>query len=111
MNKHMSNTAIIGTVGVPASYGGFETLVENLIETEKVNYIVYCSSKNYPKKLSTYKNAKLVYIPLSANGISSVIYDAFSILHAIVFRKVNTLLILGVSGCFILPIIKKNIIC
>lgn len=107
MNKHMSNTAIIGTVGVPASYGGFETLVENLIETEKVNYIVYCSSKNYPKKISTYKNAKLVYIPLSANGISSVIYDAFSILHAIVFRKVNTLLILGVSGCFILPIIKK----
>lgn len=93
MNKHMSNTAIIGTVGVPASYGGFETLVENLIETEKVNYIVYCSSKITPK-LSTYKNAKLVYIPLSANGISSVIYDAFSILHAIVFRKVNTLLIL-----------------
>lgn len=45
MNKHMRNTAIIGTVGVPASYGGFETLVENLIETEKVNYIVYCSSK------------------------------------------------------------------
>ena len=27
----MKKVAIIGTVGVPASYGGFETLVENMI--------------------------------------------------------------------------------
>ena len=27
----MKKVAIIGTVGVPAKYGGFETLVENLI--------------------------------------------------------------------------------
>ncbi|HHU9644901.1 TPA: DUF1972 domain-containing protein, partial [Escherichia coli] len=26
----MKKIAIIGTVGIPASYGGFETLVENL---------------------------------------------------------------------------------
>ena len=27
----MRKVAIIGTVGVPANYGGFETLVENII--------------------------------------------------------------------------------
>ena len=38
--------AIIGTVGVPANYGGFETLVEQLIEynhSEDLQYAVYCS--------------------------------------------------------------------
>lgn len=42
--------AIIGTVGVPANYGGFETLVEQLIEynhSEDLQYAVYCSRKSY----------------------------------------------------------------
>jgi hypothetical protein len=44
--------SIIGTVGVPACYGGFESLVENLLDKgEGDNYItVYCSSKSYEKK-------------------------------------------------------------
>ena len=42
--------AIIGTVGVPAKYGGYETLVDNLIDKKinsEIQYIVYCSSKAY----------------------------------------------------------------
>ena len=35
----MKRVAIIGTVGVPASYGGFETLVENLISKKASNNI------------------------------------------------------------------------
>ena len=56
--------AIIGTVGVPASYGGFETLVENLIEDEYCAcFTVYCSGLHYSvRDLKTvYKNAELVY--------------------------------------------------
>ena len=30
--------AIVGSVGVPASYGGFETLVESLIGGDAVSY-------------------------------------------------------------------------
>lgn len=103
----MSKTGIIGTVGVPASYGGFETLVENIIENENIRYVVYCSSRKYPIKERFYKGAELVYIPLNANGVSSIIYDIISILHAVFIKKVNNLLILGVSGCLILPFIKK----
>ena len=29
----MKKVAIIGTVGIPAGYGGFETLAENLVRT------------------------------------------------------------------------------
>lgn len=103
----MKKVAIIGTVGVPACYGGFETLVENLIEVEGFAFNVYSSSKHYPESehISTYKNAKITYIPLHANGISSVFYDFFSMLHAIIFRS-DVLLILGVSGCLFLPLIR-----
>ncbi|HGG8995338.1 TPA: DUF1972 domain-containing protein, partial [Enterobacter hormaechei subsp. xiangfangensis] len=46
----MKNVAVIGTVGIPACYGGFESLVENLTSysSNNVKYHVFCSSKTYP---------------------------------------------------------------
>lgn len=98
--------AIIGTVGVPANYGGFETLVENLLEYRQhseIVYQVYCSSKAYGKKLSEYKGAKLVYISLRANGWQSLIYDSISLLHACF--TTDAILALGCS-CPIYPLVK-----
>ena len=100
--------AIIGTVGVPAKYGGFETLTEHLIENldNEFDLSVYCSGVAYRKETrkAYYRNAKLIYIPLKANGIQSIIYDAISIFHALFYA--DTLLILGVSGAFMLPFVK-----
>ncbi|MBA6328376.1 DUF1972 domain-containing protein [Colwellia sp. MB02u-6] len=98
--------AIIGTVGVPACYGGFETLVENLLdENEQDKHItVYCSTKNYTVPTLKYKNAKLHYIPLHANGAQSIPYDIWSLLHAI--RGSDNILLLGVSGAICLPFIR-----
>ena len=98
--------AIIGTVGLPANYGGFETLVENLTKKpyQDFDITVYCSAKSYSNKLKTYNNCRLHYINLSANGIQSIVYDIRAILHAIKYADI--LLILGVSGCIILPFIK-----
>ena len=99
--------AIIGTVGVPANYGGFETLVENIIGencSKDVTYTIYCSSKTYADKVHEYKNAKLKYIPLKANGMQSIPYDIISMINAI--RNSDVMLILGVSGCCFLPIIR-----
>lgn len=45
----MKQVAIVGTQGVPANYGGFETLVENIIGEncpKDVSYTVFCSSKD-----------------------------------------------------------------
>jgi len=100
--------AIIGTVGVPANYGGFETLAEHIIENlaELHELTVYCSGKRYPKKYrkDLYKGANLKYIPLDANGIQSIPYDTFSILHALFYADV--LLILGVAGAWVLPFVR-----
>lgn len=100
--------AIIGTVGLPAKYGGFETLAEHLVEHlgSKWDISVYCSAKAYTKqeRVKTYKGARLLYLPFKANGIQSIIYDCISIVHALFYADV--LLILGVSGGFILPFVR-----
>lgn len=99
--------AIIGTVGVPACYGGFETLVDNLLASkDKPNITVYCSAASYKEHPKTYKNANLKYIPLNANGIQSIPYDICSLVHAAFILKADNILILGVSGAIFLPIIR-----
>ena len=101
-----NKVAIIGTVGLPSNYGGFETLVNYLTKdlNQYFDITIYCSIKSYSKRLKTYNNCKLHYINLSANGIQSVLYDIRAILHSIKYADI--LLILGVSGCIILPLIK-----
>ena len=103
MNKKV---AIIGTVGIPAKYGGFETLTEYLTKhlSEKFDFTVFCSAKEYNEKLKEYNGAKLKYIDFKANGVQSIIYDIISIFKSI--GKNDTLLILGVSGCIVLPIVR-----
>ncbi|MCD7899785.1 MAG: DUF1972 domain-containing protein [Bacteroides sp.] len=103
----LKRVSIIGTVGIPASYGGFETLVENLViknDNTHIEYTIYCSSKSYEYKLIEYKRAKLKYIPFKANGIQSIIYDICSLVHAS-FHS-DKIIILGVSGCCFLPIFR-----
>lgn len=98
--------AIIGTVGVPALYGGFETLLENLLDylLQEYNVTVFCEAEAYDKKLTVYKGADLVYLNYKANGFQSIFFDVVSILKS--FNKNDYLLILGVSGTVILPLIK-----
>lgn len=98
--------SIIGTVGVPACYGGFESLVDNLLDftPQDVEYTVFCSAKKYEKRLSSYKGAKLVYLEKDANGIESIFYDFEGMMRSL---DSDIMLILGVSGCMFLPFIRR----
>ncbi|TVU75451.1 glycosyltransferase family 1 protein [Vibrio tasmaniensis] len=104
MKKKVS---IVGTVGIPACYGGFESLVENLTlnASDDIRYTVYCSSKSYKEKLTNHNNAELIYIPLKANGIQSIPYDILSLIKCSI-QKPDVVMILGVSGCIFLPIFR-----
>lgn len=96
--------SVVGTVGVPACYGGFESLVENLIPSEKID-LIYCTRKAYAQELGEYKGCKLKYWSLDANGVQSIPYDVLSIFHSLLFTK-NDLLVLGVSGAIAIPFFK-----
>lgn len=104
----MKKIAIVGIQGVPAKYGGFETLVENIIGencSPDVQYTVFCSKKDYATRPDSYKGAKLKYVPLfHANGIQSTLYDICSMLS--VWHGYDTVVVLGVSGCTFLPLFR-----
>ncbi len=98
--------AIIGTVGLPASYGGFETLVHYLVEYlgKDFSFTVYCSGPDYKEKPKTFLQATLVYFPLRANGAQSILFDFCNYLHA--WWHADILLVLGVSGGLALPLTR-----
>lgn len=108
MTNRKIRIALIGTVGLPAKYGGFETLADHLVRNlgDKYDMTVYCSKKRYSKqeRSGKYLNAKLKYLPFNANGIQSIPYDSISIMHAAC--SCDALLILGVAGAWILPFIR-----
>ncbi len=102
--------AVVGTVGVPANYGGFETLAENLVRFRQANalageLVVYCSAKSYPARPDSHLGARLRYIGLNANGVSSIPYDIVSLLSAVRHRS-GVILLLGVSGAIALPVVR-----
>ncbi len=108
MTRKNATLAIIGTVGTPAKYGGFETLAHQLVTelNQDLDITVYNCAKHYAKdeRPSVWNGAKIKYMPFSANGAQSIIYDIICMIHAVVFCRV--LLVLGVSGCIFLPFLK-----
>jgi len=110
MNKKV---AIVGVQGIPAKYGGFESLAEYLVRylNKRFDITVYCSSRIYPHKDESYSGAKLKYLPLSANGYQSVIYDFISIILSV--HKNDKVLVLGASAGIFMPLFflyRKKII-
>jgi glycosyltransferase involved in cell wall biosynthesis len=105
---NMKRVAIIGTVGVPGRYGGFETLAHQLVLQLSTTFKlkVYCSKKAYKKeeRVKYFNGARLHYIPFNANGIQSMIYDFVSIIHALFVA--DTLILLGVSGGLMVPFVR-----
>lgn len=102
--------AIIGSVGVPGKYGGFETLAENLVAYHQaaaadLDLAVYCSSKAFEKRLDQYRAASLRYVNLDANGIQSIPYDVWGLIDAVLNGR-KRLLLLGVSGAIALPFLR-----
>ena len=106
----LKRTAILGTVGIPGNYGGFETLAQNLADfhegaTNSDVLTVYCSAKAFVEQPDYYGSAHLHYIRLDANGVQNIPYDIICLLHAI-RRGNDRILLLGVSGALFLPLIR-----
>lgn len=99
--------SVIGTAGVPACYGGFESRVDNLLDwtPPDVAYTVFCPAKKYETHLESYKGAHLVYLERDANGAESILYDFDGMRRSL---GADVMLILGVSGCLFLPYIRRR---
>lgn len=81
------NIFIMGSKGIPAKYGGFETFVDELVtrqKNEEIKYYVTCMSD--VNKISTYKNATCIHIKTPSLGSAkAVIYDILSLVEIFKF--------------------------
>jgi glycosyltransferase involved in cell wall biosynthesis len=96
---------IIGSAGIPARYGGFETYAENisLKLCHKYDITVICSKKLYIKSEREARlNIKLIYLPVKSNGIFSLCYDLVSLLLA--YKKADFIIMLGSGAGIFLPL-------
>jgi len=98
--------SVVGIVGLPANYGGFETLTEQMVTYlgDDYNFRVFCSSTAYLDQQKTFLSANLEYIPLSANGVRSILYDTWGLLKCL--RGKQVVLLLGVSAGLFLPVFR-----
>lgn len=93
--------AILGTRGIPANYGGFETFAEECaagLVTRGHQVTVYGRSHYVPRALIEYRGAKLVILPTFAwKYTDTVVHTFLSILHAL-FQKYDVILICNAAN-------------
>lgn len=105
--KAYFDLSIIGIVGLPGRYGGFETLADQLTQRfgHQCRLQVFCTSRGCKDTPSeTYMSARLNYVNWDANGWQSVPYDIVSLWRSAPVSR--NLLVLGVSGCLLLPLLR-----
>lgn len=93
--------AIIGTRGIPANYGGFETFAEECaagLAAREHAVTVYGRSHYVSKTLKTHRGAQLVVLPtLKWKYTDTVIHSFLSILHALC-RRYDLILICNAAN-------------
>ncbi len=100
--------AIIGTDGMPARYGGFETCVEQLaprLARRGHATEVFGSSVGRTVFAADGERLHHRYLPLRANGLWSVPYDLLNFL--VCWRRVDAMLVMGVSGGIFMPLLRR----
>jgi len=82
---------ILGTHGIPASYGGFETAAENVacyLRDQNWRVVVYCQEVGSgPIRFDSWHGIERVIIPVRREGwLGTSTFDLLSIRHAAQFR-------------------------
>lgn len=111
----MKDVFIVGSKGIPANYGGFETFVDNLVTRQvnpKIKYHVSCMTFNKSVKQYNYNGAECqeIYVP-NIGGAKAILYDLRSLDWALDTIKERNLKngIIYILACRIGPFLHKYI--
>ncbi|HJE23679.1 MAG TPA: DUF1972 domain-containing protein [Methylorubrum populi] len=104
--------AILGTRGVPAAHGGFETLAERLalhLARRGWPVTVYCQHEvervTRRFEISQWRGVERVHVAVSQKGPAATLaFDAHCTLHAA--RRNAICLVLGYNGAVFLPLLR-----
>lgn len=109
----MKNVFIIGSKGIPANYGGFETFVDELVSRQKDNNIKYhVSCLSNDTKEFQYKKAHCFNVNVPNIGpAKAVYYDIASLKYCIRYINENDLRgsTVYILACRIGPFVRKYV--
>tara|TARA_B110000467_G_scaffold55832_1_gene51186 strand:+ start:11405 stop:12529 length:1125 start_codon:yes stop_codon:yes gene_type:complete len=100
---------MIGTRGIPANYGGFETCVEEISIRLKAQFdiIVYSREKNTSPKNKKYNNIKIIYLPaLKSKALETLSHTFICTLHAIIYHRDSVIMAFNVANVLPLSLAK-----
>ncbi|MEJ7615555.1 MAG: glycosyltransferase [Pyrinomonadaceae bacterium] len=101
--------AILGTRGIPASYGGFETFAEQLstrLAARGYDVTVYCRSHYVSPRQLEYRGVRLKVLPtLRYKYFDTIIHSFLSALHAAT-RRFDVALICNAANAHFAPIMR-----
>ncbi len=93
--------AILGTRGIPANYGGFETFAEECaagLAARGHDVTVYCRSHHVPLGQRRYRGVSLVVLPtLQWKYTDTLVHTFLSVIHAL-FRRYDVMLICNAAN-------------
>jgi glycosyltransferase involved in cell wall biosynthesis len=106
--------AILGTRGIPANYGGFETFAEELatrLAARGHDVTVYGRSNNISYPHPTYKGVKLKILPtIGTKYLDTVAHTCLSVVHVFLRRRFDCLLMCNAANAVfaLLPRLKAT---
>lgn len=103
--------ALIGSRGIPARYGGYETLMEELsvrLLARGFRVTVYCRSHSTPRQLRSYRGVELVVLPtVRTKHLDTPVHTLLSCLHAGA-RGFDAALVVNSANALFLPLLAAG---
>ena len=101
--------AMVGTRGVPARYGGFETCIEEVgrrLADAGHDVVVYCRAADGQERPAEYLGMRLVHLPAVRHRVLETLsHTALSVLHLLVHRT-DAVLVFNAANAPFLPMLR-----
>jgi glycosyltransferase involved in cell wall biosynthesis len=101
--------AIMGTRGIPANYGGFETFAERLalhLVDRGVPVTVYCR-RHYATGGREWRGVRLVTLPtIRSKYLDTVVHSTLSAVHLITRTRIRDVVLCNAANAPVLPLLR-----
>lgn len=108
------SVAMIGTRGVPAAYGGFETAVEEIgarLAAAGHDVVVYCRSGSGRRGTAEHRGMRLVHLPaVNLKAVETLSHSALSVAHSVLTARPDVAFVFNAANApFIRPLQLRGI--
>jgi glycosyltransferase involved in cell wall biosynthesis len=108
-DKTRHGVAILGTRGIPANYGGFETFAERLalhLVGDGIATTVYCRA-HYASAASPWRGVRLVTLPtIRSKYLDTVVHTALSAAHLVLTRGPRDVVLCNAANAPVLLLLR-----